>query len=129
MGIISTELCKVFIRTTMKVVLAFLFICLIQLSLGEQQNPSSSEGDLSLQREAREAKRGCSKGGQKCRDSNGQKRHQEKAKDKEVKKQTKEPGAKRHQEKAKDKEVKKQTKDPGAKGHQEKAKDKTRGSS
>merc|ERR1712130_1059420 len=92
--IISTELCKVFIRTTMKVVLAFLFICLIQLSLGEQQNPSSSEGDLSLQREAREAKRGCSKGGQKCRDSNGQKDTKKRQKTRKSKSRPKTQGQK-----------------------------------
>merc|ERR1712130_851158 len=110
--IISTELCKVFIRTTMKVVLAFLFICLIQLSLG---NPSSSEGDLSLQREAREAKRGCSKGGQKCRDSNGQKDTKKRQKTRKSKSRPKNQGQKDTKKRQKTRKSKSRPKNQGQK--------------
>merc|ERR1712130_839361 len=110
--IISTELCKVFIRTTMKVVLAFLFICLIQLSLG---NPSSSEGDLSLQREAREAKRGCSKGGQKCRDSNGQKDTKKRQKTRKSKSRPKNQGQKDTKKRQKTRKSKSRPKTQGQK--------------
>jgi len=53
----------------MKVVLALLLLCLIQISFGEQQDLSgdaSSEQNLSLKREVREADRGCANGDKKC---------------------------------------------------------------
>merc|ERR1712198_627010 len=60
----------------MKVVLALLlFICLIQISFGEQEdiaNAASSVGNRPLQREVREATRGCKQGGKNCRGELGQ---------------------------------------------------------
>merc|ERR1712210_52319 len=55
--------------TSMKVFLALLLLCLIQISFGEQQDLSgdaSSEQNLSLKREVREADRGCANGDKKC---------------------------------------------------------------
>merc|ERR1712130_307035 len=65
------------LTTTMKVVLALLLIliCLIQVSFGEQEdiaNAASSVGNLPLQREVREAARGCKQGGKNCRGELGQ---------------------------------------------------------
>merc|ERR1712008_319737 len=57
------------LTTTMKAVLAFLIVCLVQISLAEQEDiadGASSDANLSLQREVREAARGCEKGDKKC---------------------------------------------------------------
>merc|ERR1711990_46446 len=54
---------------TMKAVLVLLLVCLIQISLAEEKDASgdaSSEINLSLQREVREAARKCKKGDKKC---------------------------------------------------------------
>merc|ERR1712032_484718 len=58
------------LRTTMKAVLALLTVCLLQISLAEQENvadDASSVANLLLQREVREAARGCEPGDKKCR--------------------------------------------------------------
>jgi len=57
------------LTTTMKAVLAFLIVCLVQISLAEQEDIAdgvSSEANLLLQREVREAARGCDRGDKKC---------------------------------------------------------------
>merc|ERR1711909_11542 len=61
---------KIYQRTTMKAVFALLLVCLIQISFAEEQESINSEGNLLLQREARDAaKSGCKKGkeGKDCR--------------------------------------------------------------
>merc|ERR1719234_1026729 len=53
----------------MKAVLALLIVCLVQISFAEQENvadDASSVANLLLQREVREAGRGCEKGDRKC---------------------------------------------------------------
>jgi len=51
----------------MKAVFALLLLCLVQISFAEEQESSaSSEGNLLLQREARDAARGCKGGKKKC---------------------------------------------------------------
>merc|ERR1712032_1592963 len=58
------------LRTTMEAVLALLTVCLLQISLAEQENvadDASSVANLLLQREVREAARGCEPGDKKCR--------------------------------------------------------------
>merc|ERR1712179_902084 len=62
---------KIYHRTTMKAVFALLLVCLIQISFAEEQESIDSEGNLLLQREARDAgkRTGCEKGkkGRGCR--------------------------------------------------------------
>merc|ERR1711936_1186010 len=67
LGVLSP---KIYHRTTMKAVFALLLVCLIQISFAEEQESIDSEGNLLLQREARDAaKSGCKKGreGKGCR--------------------------------------------------------------
>merc|ERR1711936_363960 len=52
LGVLSP---KIYQRTTMKAVFALLLVCLIQISFAEEQESISSEGNLLLQREARDA--------------------------------------------------------------------------
>merc|ERR1712130_153389 len=57
------------LTTTMKAVLALLLVCLVQISFAEQENiddGTSSETNLLLQREVREAGKGCKRGDKKC---------------------------------------------------------------
>merc|ERR1712179_843256 len=67
LGVLSPKINQ---RTTMKAVFALLLVCLIQISFAEEQESINSEGNLLLQREARDAaKSGCKKGkeGKDCR--------------------------------------------------------------
>merc|ERR1711951_240009 len=58
------------LTTTMKAVLALLLVCLVQISFAEQEDIAadsvSSVANLLLQREVREASKGCKKGDRKC---------------------------------------------------------------
>merc|ERR1712130_273569 len=55
LGVLSP---KIYHRTTMKAVFALLLVCLIQISFAEEQESIGSEGNLLLQREARDAAKG-----------------------------------------------------------------------
>merc|ERR1712080_493088 len=52
LGVLSPKINQ---RTTMKAVFALLLVCLIQISFAEEQESIDSEGNLSLEREARDA--------------------------------------------------------------------------
>merc|ERR1711964_484467 len=71
------------LTTTMKAVLALLLVCLVQISFAEQEDiaadGASSDTNLLLQREVREAakgkgnkKQGCDKEGKKCKNKQKQ---------------------------------------------------------
>merc|ERR1711970_1216491 len=80
------------LRTTMKAVLALLIVCLIQISLAEQENvadDASSVANLLLQREVREAARGCEPGDKKCRKQLRQDKRKERKKLRQQKKKNK----------------------------------------
>merc|ERR1712233_308486 len=55
LGVLSPKINQ---RTTMKAVFALLLVCLIQISFAEEQESIGSEGNLLLQREARDAAKG-----------------------------------------------------------------------
>merc|ERR1712198_232943 len=70
----------------MKAVLALLLVCLVQISFAEQENiddGTSSETNLLLQREVREAAKGCKRGDRKCeRQAKRQEKKKNRKKDK-----------------------------------------------
>jgi len=80
----------------MKAVFALLLLCLVQISFAEEGEESNSEGNLLLQREAREAgKRKCVKGDKGCRKKKRQenkKRQQRKKNNRRTRKGTKKAG-------------------------------------
>merc|ERR1711970_192211 len=80
------------LRTTMKAVLALLIVCLIQISFAEQENvadDASSVDNLLLQREVREAARGCEPGDKKCRKQLRQDKRKERKRLRQQKKKNK----------------------------------------
>jgi len=76
----------------MKAVLALLIVCLIQISFAEQENvadDASSVANLLLQREVREAARGCEPGDKKCKKQLRQDKRKERKKLRQQKKKNK----------------------------------------
>merc|ERR1712198_314138 len=94
----------------MKAVLALLLVCLVQISFAEQENiddGTSSETNLLLQREVREAAKGCKRGDRKC---------ERQAKRKEKKKNRKRLRKEKNRKKDKPRNAKKTTTKRGKKG-------------
>merc|ERR1712212_1059585 len=82
---------------TMKAVLVLLLVCLIKISLAEERDASgdaSSEINVSLQREVREAARKCKKGDKKCQTKVRKERRRNKKSGRKVRKSKAKKGKK-----------------------------------
>merc|ERR1711981_723518 len=81
----------------MKAVLALLLVCLIQISFGDEKDASgdaSSEINLSLQREVREAAKPCKRGDKGCRRNLRKERRRKKKNGRKVRKSKTKKGKK-----------------------------------